>query len=279
MSGLEMNPLKSEIFFGGYNDTEAAELSETAGFKRGIFPTRYLGLPLNPGKLTLSILQPFLDRITAALHSWTVKYLLFAGKIILISSVVYGMVNFWIDSLCAAFLWRNGTSSARGARVAWVDICKPKQEGGLGIRHLEDFETVFRLKRVWNFFIIRFIRNGFWLTPDSPRFSATIRSMLDLRPMLSNYMHCLIGDRAAASFWYDCWTSLGPLIEVAGEGGPRSMRVRKSASVCDAARDGSWRLPPARSPAIQQIQKCSHLHVSVFSNVEEKNILRSLIRL
>lgn len=69
------------------------------------------------------------------------------------------MVNFWaavfavpkrfyekIDSLCAAFLWKNKTTSAVGARVAWKEVCKPKEEGGLGIRHLVDFEVVFRLR-------------------------------------------------------------------------------------------------------------------------------------
>ncbi|KAL0802799.1 hypothetical protein Bca101_057975 [Brassica carinata] len=126
LSGLEMNPSKSEIFFGGYNDFDVAELSGLSRFKQGIFPTRYLGLPLNPGRVTLSTLQPLLDKITSKMHSWTVKYLSFSGKIRLVASVIYGMVNFWsavfvmlktfyakVDSLCAAFLWKNGTSFAR----------------------------------------------------------------------------------------------------------------------------------------------------------------------
>lgn len=39
-----------------------------------------------------------------------------------------------------------------GARVSWDNICKPKNEGGLGIRKLEEFQSLFQLKRVWNFF-------------------------------------------------------------------------------------------------------------------------------
>lgn len=114
-----------------------------------------------PGRITSASLQPFIEQITATLHSWTMKFLSFAGKIRLITSVIYGKVNFWsavfvlpksfyakIDSLCEAFLWKNKSTSARGARVAWIDICKPKKEGGLGIRLLEDFELVFRLKHV-----------------------------------------------------------------------------------------------------------------------------------
>ncbi|CAH2069305.1 unnamed protein product [Thlaspi arvense] len=90
-----MNPTKSEIFFGGYAATEAARLSNLSGFKVGCFPTRYLDLPLNLQRISFSTLQPFIERITNKLHSWTAKSLSFAEKTTLISSVIYGMVNFW----------------------------------------------------------------------------------------------------------------------------------------------------------------------------------------
>lgn len=72
-SGLDMNEAKSEIFYGGYNDIQASVMADLSGFKRGSFPTRYLGLPLDPKKITFATLQPFLERITSKLHSWTVK--------------------------------------------------------------------------------------------------------------------------------------------------------------------------------------------------------------
>lgn len=52
-----------------------------------------------------------------------------------------------INSFCSTFLWKNSTSSARGTRVAWNDIWKPKVEGGLGIRSLEAFAEVFRRRK------------------------------------------------------------------------------------------------------------------------------------
>lgn len=142
-TGLDMNAAKSEIFFGGYTDIEASVIADISGFKIGSFPTKYLGLPLNPSRISYATMQPFIERITAKLHCWTVKTLSFAGKVILVASEVYGMVNFWssvfslpkrfygkIDSLCSAFLWKNSTTSAVGARVSWENICKPKKEGG-----------------------------------------------------------------------------------------------------------------------------------------------------
>lgn len=154
-------------------EIEQAVLSDISSIKIGSFPTRYLGLPLNPSRINMATLQPFLERITSKLHSWTVKTLSYAGKIRLIASEVYGMVNFWssvfnlpktfyaqVDSICAAFMWNNNTTSASGARVAWKDICKPKAEDGLGIRLMEEFQLVFELKRVWNYF---FNQGSLWV--------------------------------------------------------------------------------------------------------------------
>ncbi|XP_013624949.1 PREDICTED: uncharacterized protein LOC106331168 [Brassica oleracea var. oleracea] len=234
-SGLDMNEAKSEIFYGGYNDIQASVMADLSGFKRGSFPTRYLDLPLDPKKITLATLQPFLERITSQLHSWTVKILSFAGKVKLIYSVIYGMVNFWssvfvqpkrfyqkVDSICSAFLWKNSTTSASGARVSWSSICTPKEEGGLGLRTLEEFDLVFRLKR--------FGGRNFWLVRDSQRFSVTVRS-----------------NGFTASFWYDFWTELGPLHLLFRSTASRSLRLPISATVADATRDSHWNLPPARS--------------------------------
>ncbi|CAL9237898.1 unnamed protein product [Arabidopsis halleri] len=276
LSGLDMNPRKSEIFFAGYTEVEAKDLSETAGIAMGTFPTRYLGLPLNPSRISFDTLQPFLERITSKLHSWTSKFLSFAGKVRLISAVIYGMVNFWssvfvlpkhfyakVDSLCSAFLWKNKTGPASGARVAWKDICKPKEEGGLGIRLLEEFEVVFRLKQIWNFFTNSgslwvawlkgnvFHRKSYWMMEVSNRFSKTIKSMLQLKPSIVEFMRCDVGDGEFASFWYDTWTDFGQLITYLGAAGPRQLRIRQDARVVDASRNGHWFLPAARSDNTQ----------------------------
>ncbi|CAA7036822.1 unnamed protein product [Microthlaspi erraticum] len=252
-------PDKPEIFFGGFNDIQQAVLSDISGFKLGVFPTRYLGLPLNPKRITFSTLQPFVEKITGKLHSWTVKTLSFAGNIRLISSEIYGMVNFWssvfalpkqfyakIDSLCAAFLWKKRTESARGARVAWKDVCKPKAEGGLGIRLLEEYEKVFRLKQIWNLFSNSgslwvawvkahvFGRKGFWLTEDSNRISRNIRSMLQLKNDLMDLLRCEIGDGNRGSFWFDYWNDMGQLLLVMGQSGPRNLRIPLNATVSRA---------------------------------------------
>ena len=182
------------------------------------------------------------------------------------------MVNFWssvfalpkrfyekVDSLCASFLWKNSTSPSSRARVSWSNICKPKKEGGLRLRKLEEFDLVFKLKRLWIFFSNsgslwvawlshnRFHDKNYWLVNDSQRFSTTIRGMLQLKPLLTQFLRCSVGDGHRASFWYDYWTDFGPLFQMFGSTGSRQLQVPLSASISDAVVNGNWVFPPARS--------------------------------
>ena len=171
-----------------------------------------------------------------------------------------------VDSLCSGFLWKNSTTSAAGARVAWANICTPKSEGGLGLRKLEDFEMVFRLKRLWLFFYgsgslwvpwltnNRFGGRSIWLINDSPRFSSTVRSMLRLKQDLQPFLRCSVRDGNRALFWYDNWTDLGPLHLLFGSSGPRDLRIPLNATVAQVVRNGHWNLPPARSELAETLQ-------------------------
>ncbi|WZZ64369.1 hypothetical protein YC2023_075739 [Brassica napus] len=68
------------------------------------------------------------------------------------------------------------------------------------------------------------------------------------------FMRCSINDGTSASFWFDTWTLLGLLISVLGQNGPQMLRIRKCAMVSEASGNGSWLLPPARSPEGETLQ-------------------------
>lgn len=89
---------------------------------------------------------------------------------------------------------------------------------------------------------------------DSPRLSKSVRSLVQLKDILIRFMQCELGNGQDAMFWFDSWTSLGPLLTYVGETGPRRLRLRLSASVADATRNGGWNLPSARSPQIESLQ-------------------------
>lgn len=96
-----------------------------------------------------------------------------------------------------------------------------------------------------------FHRKSFWVLEDSQRLSKTVKCMIHHKPLLRDFLRCEIGNGQNASFWFDHWSDLGPLIEPLGVNGPRQLRVRKDATVLEAVRDGEWLMPAARSE-IQQ---------------------------
>ncbi|KAL0287461.1 UNVERIFIED_CONTAM: hypothetical protein Sangu_2690300 [Sesamum angustifolium] len=121
-------------------------------------PVRYLGIPLAAQRLSVTDYSPLVDQIAGCIRKWTAKSLSFAGRLELIRSVLQGVECFWlqvfplpmaviekIHRLCRAFLW-----NSKRAPVAWEDICHPKEEGGLGVRHIQSWNVALLARVLWN---------------------------------------------------------------------------------------------------------------------------------
>ncbi|CAL1370591.1 unnamed protein product [Linum trigynum] len=66
------------------------------GFALGRFPVRYLGVPLSSGKLTVAACKPLIDKIVARISSWKSEFLSYAGRVELVSSVLYSLHQYWM---------------------------------------------------------------------------------------------------------------------------------------------------------------------------------------
>ena len=94
-SGLQVNKQKSAIFLAKVNDDVKNDLLINTGFSLSSFPMKYLGVPLISTRLTHSDCQPLLDKIMARIQSWTSRSLSYAGRLQLISSVLYSIQLYW----------------------------------------------------------------------------------------------------------------------------------------------------------------------------------------
>lgn len=74
--------------------------------------------------------------------------------------------------------------------------------------------------------------------------------MIQLKPILVDFLCCDVQNGESASFWHDSWTVLGPLFVYIGGTGPRQLRVKRDARVADATQNGAWIVPGARSERI-----------------------------
>ena len=61
VSGLDLNPSKSFIYFGGVKETMKADILNLTGFVEGSFPFTYLAVPLSPHRLLASQYTPLLN--------------------------------------------------------------------------------------------------------------------------------------------------------------------------------------------------------------------------
>lgn len=161
--------------------------------------------------------------------------------------------------MCNAFLWRGAPQSARRAKVCWETVCTPKAEGGLGLKRLADWSQVLALKLIWLLFAaggslwVSWIRrnrigsDNFWELNPRQGDSWIWKQLCKLHSFARPFVVCEIGTRSNASFWYDNWTELGPLIHLTGERGPAVSGMHKDAMVADALRNGDWWLSASRS--------------------------------
>lgn len=157
---LKINIEKSTLFMAGSMARQEDFMAFL--FEQGTLPVRYLGLPLLTKRKTVSDFLPLVEKIRSRISSWTGRFLSFGRRLHLIQSVISCLANFWLaafrlpvsclremEQLCSAFLWSGPTLNTNKAKIAWTEVCKPKLEGGLGIKPLKAVNNVCCLQLIW----------------------------------------------------------------------------------------------------------------------------------
>ncbi|XP_010419047.1 PREDICTED: uncharacterized protein LOC104704705 [Camelina sativa] len=273
LSGLGMNIVKTSMFCSELSDDTLDQISSTFNLTPSPLPIRYLGLPLCSRKLSVKDCDPLLSKIRMKMNSWTHMFLSLDGRLILLSTVISGIINFWtsafflpkqvikkINSLCSSFLWHGKIHVSTGAKVSWFDICFPKVEGGLGLRQIESLNEACAMKLIWMLYFkagsiwVAWIRSRYlstsplWaLNEKNNAYSWNFRKLLKLRPKALKFLNIKIGNGDTTLFWWDPWTPFGPLYHYLTSDGPSRLGIPLFASVSDLANGEGWTLPHARS--------------------------------
>ena len=100
-------------------------------------------MPLISGKLSKLDCQELVDKITSRVSAWAKKSLSYAGRIQLIKAIIFSIQVYWagifilpssviteIERIYRNLLWTDSINRGLAA-VAWEDVCKPKEVGGL----------------------------------------------------------------------------------------------------------------------------------------------------
>ncbi|XP_024009473.1 uncharacterized protein LOC112084554 [Eutrema salsugineum] len=207
-------------------------------------PVKYLGLPLLIRKMNATDYLPLIENIQNRINSWTARALSFAGRLQLIRSVIFSIKNFWIaafrlpkaciteiDRLCSAFLWSGPALNSKKAKVAWKDICTPKDEGGLGLRSITETNKVSCLKLIWRIQSTR----SLWTVKHTTSLGSWMwKFFLKYRHLAKQFYAMEIRSGSNTSFWHDPWCELGCLLQRTGERGVIDLGIPLQATVGDA---------------------------------------------
>ncbi|KAK4380772.1 hypothetical protein Sango_3031800 [Sesamum angolense] len=123
--------------------------------------------------LLLFYCQPLLQKIDSHIKGWEGVQLSFAGRVQLIKSVLISFEVYWAAAFILpkgiinemikrlrTFLWK-GTSSSGYPKVAWEAVCRPIEEGGLGIKDILALNRALMSKHLWA--VIKQNRTSIWV--------------------------------------------------------------------------------------------------------------------
>ncbi|GKA84983.1 reverse transcriptase zinc-binding domain-containing protein [Tanacetum coccineum] len=209
-----------------------------------------------------------INRVQIHVHDWKNKALSIAGRLQLIQSVIGSMHIYWasvfilptsvllhIEQIMRQFLWCHGSSGLGRSKVAWEIVCLPKDEGGLGIRRLECFNSALMAAHVWKLLTlkeslwVKWIHEyklkgrNFWDYPLRGNMSWGWRKILKLRPSIRRFIWSKIGNGLNTSLWYDKWNDLDHIASIVSPRDIARAGLSLQAKVSDVITHGTWVWP------------------------------------
>ncbi|GAV70131.1 zf-RVT domain-containing protein, partial [Cephalotus follicularis] len=210
------------------------------------------------------------------------KSLSFAGRLQLVKATLVSMQTYWCNTFLLPistikdsertlrkFPW-GGTS--RG-KVKWAEICKPQEEGGLGIKDVRKWNKTLLVKQIWNLLMAQSLwakwcqvylihRSSFWILPARGLLSWSWRQIQLLRPLVSHHLKYVCGNRERFSLWYDPWLHGESVHALYGHSVIYDTSLDISARVKDILREGEWCWPQVSGDLIEIQQWEQHIPIS-----------------
>ncbi len=177
-----------------------------------------------------------LERVKSRLGRWKGRFLLLAGRVCLIKSVLSAIPLFYLsvyklpvavlkefEKVQRRFLWGWGDEGRKVAWVSWRKVCEPREAGGLGILNLRFFNAALLGKWIWRLETekdglwkeILESKYGGWRNLQEQRSNAKDSSwwrdlkgvwgMEDWGKSFENCCEWRVGDGKDILFWKDVW--------------------------------------------------------------------------
>ncbi|XP_042965908.1 uncharacterized protein LOC122299590 [Carya illinoinensis] len=234
--GKVVSKEKSSIFFPKYvNSVRKRNILQLTSFSEGLFPVKYLGVPLFSGRLKVSYFEDLMNRIRDRLEGWQNRLLSAGARLLLLRHVVSSIpvhllsvlhtpkkVVSSLNRIMSNFFWGISNGKQKRKWVAWKKVCMPTKEGGLGLRKFEEVQSSLFMKLAWNllssdslwanFFRKKYCKGEHVTLVDNTKGSPLWRCIMTMVPNILNNAWWRVRE-GQVSFWRDPWLKTGPLVE------------------------------------------------------------------
>ncbi|GKA80680.1 RNA-directed DNA polymerase, eukaryota, reverse transcriptase zinc-binding domain protein [Tanacetum coccineum] len=165
------------------------------------------------------------------------------------------------DQLQENSIDRDKYNPNRKAKIGWESVCKPKVEGGLGIKPLESWNIALMSKHIWpqkeslwvkrvNTYKLK--GRNFWDVPYKGA-SWGWKKILKHRALFRNHIIHKIGNGSDTSLWFDNWNAICPLSDYISKRNIYSAGLRLDCEVSDVIVDGKWCWPDELSKSFDAL--------------------------
>lgn len=185
--------------------------------------------------------------------------------------VIFGIQGYWtthlflqkrvlkkIQSLCVKFLWGGSSTASCHVNVSWNECCKTKQEGGLGLCDLCEWNKASIIYQVWRLlqkdtnsiwvaWVQKTLLKNCWLwTLKTPAFASWgLKKILNAREDAAVHIQFSVGNSSSFLFWHDPWMQNSTLLSRFDNGIVSVVESSSMAVVGNFIENSIWRLPPS----------------------------------
>jgi hypothetical protein len=246
-SGLKVNFSKSCLMGVNVPNVFLDMACDFLNCKLGVVPFMYLGLPVGANPRRKATWEPLITHLRKRLRSWGNRYVSLGGRIVLLNSVLNAIPIFYLSFLKVPaavlkeiiriqreFLWGGVRGGRKICWVSWKEVCKPRSQGGLGVRDVGKVNLNLLIK--WRWRLLQ-NENAFWKDLLVAKYGLNARKKVhwsgcnistraslwwkdicgvDIRDGVSWFdQHIIrnIGNGNSTRFWCDRWVGNSPLCE------------------------------------------------------------------
>ena len=157
---------KSRIYFSpNVQEGVKEEICSNLGIQATTNISKYLGFPIKHKGAARNRVNFVVERVLNKLSGWKAKFLSFAGRSVLVKSVMSAIPNYVmqgealpmhlcekLDKINRDFLWGSTRDKKKLHLVGWNKIIQPKEEGGLGIQAVRAKSVALLAKLNWRMY-------------------------------------------------------------------------------------------------------------------------------